>query len=299
LIKIARFLFHPFFCSRLIRVGRHAISQANEDATIEVIVNLENVGKSTGKKGRDNATKILALSIGEVGIAAANERLEFATGQATVSLGLIGYESAMKQLHESTKDAIYYLGKVGEIAAEKELIFAAGQAASSLEIVGKNVVGQKLNDIVQRVIEALESIGESAVKTELEAVLDQVVKSLGHIGVNSAKQGHELDGATRKAVACLGSLGKVFIKNEFMMETHLTAFRLGLVGTIALQNGLEVAAQRSAKFLAELFILSEEPIKQAIKGFKVELNDNELFQEFMELYRLELEEQRAEKKNTE
>jgi hypothetical protein len=287
LIKIARFLFHPFFCSRLIRVGRHAISQANEDVTIEVIVNLENVGKSTGKKGRDNATKILALSIGEVGIAAANERLEFATGQATVSLGLIGYESAMKQLHESTKDAIYYLGKVGEIAAEKELIFAAGQAASSLEIV------------VQLVIEALESIGESAVKTELEAVLDQVVKSLGHIGVNSAKQGHELDGATRKAVACLGSLGKVFIKNEFMMETHLTAFRLGLVGTIALQNGLEVAAQRSAKFLAELFILSEEPIKQAIKGFKVELNDNELFQEFMELYRLELEEQRAEKKNTE
>jgi len=257
-----------FFCSRLIRIGRHAISQANEDATIEVIVNLGNFGESTaGKKIRD-ATNRIVSSLEEIGIAAAEKGLVVATRRAVDFLEFVGATAAEKGLEKVTGRAVKSLERVGRASAEKSLEGATRQVAVSLGEVGSAAAGKGLENAAWDAAEFLEAFGKVAMEKDLGDTAFEVIESLRSVGRITTEKG--LETATGRVVKAL----------------------------LAVR---QIAEKVVASNLAGLTIISEEIVKTAIQNYKSKLEeqDRDSFQKFMKIYEQKLGELRAEQRNAE
>jgi len=260
-----------FFCSRLRSVGSHAISQADEDATIEVIVNLGNFGKSTAEKrlpvatklavtslgdigvaaaekGVEEATRIAAGSLGEVGVAAAKNDLENVAGRAVKSLERVGRASAEKGLKRVTREAVESLGEVGKAAAEKGLEDATGQAAGSLEDVGKTTAEKGLGDATSQAVKSLGAILTVAIEKGLQSVAIFTAVHLENIAKAAIK--NDLEAAPVKAAMSLMDAGTTAVKKDRNPVPGVAVSCLKDVGTAAAaKKGFELATLMTASGL--------------------------------------------------
>ncbi|MCK4735403.1 MAG: hypothetical protein KAT65_23320, partial [Methanophagales archaeon] len=299
--------------------GKSAADKNLEYTTRKIIKSIELIGKITAKKAEDfdwvtwqaveslnlvekvaigkgekfeNTTAETALSIGRVGIAAAENEREWPTDWAVLSLEDIG-ENAMKcGLARATNRAVFSLGIVVMTATRKGMtlgsITSQAKTIEFIEDVGKTAIdkGTEFKSVVKQAAESIEWIGTTAVERgkEFKSVAERAAVSIEEVGISAAEKGGEFEDATIQAVESLKLLGKIAAKNELEEAVCKTLESLAQIGRITAEKGLEnvasqiawslinvgeIAAEKrldaatseTAKSLAELTILSEEAVK--------------------------------------
>jgi hypothetical protein len=288
---------------------------------------VEKVAIGKGEKF-ENTTAETALSIGRVGIAAAENEREMATDWAVLSLEGIE-ENAMKcGLVRATNRAVFSLGVVVMTATRKGMtlrgITSQAKTIEFIEDVGKTAIdkGTEFKSVVKQAAESIEWIGTTAVERgkEFKSVAERAAVSIAEVGISAAEKGGEFEDATIQAVVSLKLLGKIAAKNELEEAVCQASESLGQIGRIAVEKGLETAtkqvvksllavckaameneleaaARQAASALASLSISSKEIVETAIHDYELELreSDRDSFLKIKKLYEQELEKLRAKK----
>ena len=110
-------------------LGSVAVENELESATLRIVDAFEWIGKTaTEKKGLDDVVDHVAISLGELGEAAAEKGLDRATRKVAVCLRFL----ATKEIEMTIFNAALYLGLIGKSAAKKGLEIATLRAAKYL-----------------------------------------------------------------------------------------------------------------------------------------------------------------------
>ena len=194
------------FCKHLKRVGKLTVSREDEEATLEVIINLCDFMESTAEKGLELATFQAAESLGHVGENAAKKGLEFATLGAATFLVTAGTVAAEEGLEDATRQTIRSLGTVGAVAAERGNVVEAAKAAMSLAGVGRTAAEEGFEDATRQAIKSLGDVGRTAVEKGegLGLATSEAAKSLIDIGTATVKKG--IEDATKQAAVSFAEL---------------------------------------------------------------------------------------------
>ena len=276
------------------KVGSAAAENKLERETSQAAGIIGFVGKESAEKGFEGATSA-ARSLRDVGIAAAENKLEDATTQVVVSLEEVGKSAAKKRLEDATWEAVKFLGEVGGAATKQDLKDATSRAVSSLVVVGKSAAEEYLDGAPKLAAMCLGNVGEATAKKSLEGATKWAAICLGELGETTAKKG--LEGATLRVAESLGIVGKTAAKQGLKDATSRAVSSLVVIGITSVKNSLEGATEKAARSLADLTISSEEVVKTAIQNYKSKLEEQERdpLQKFMEIYEQELEKLRAKK----
>jgi hypothetical protein len=197
--------------AHLTRVGRLAVSQEDDDSTLEVIINLCENGKTAVERGLHGAAAAQAIdSIRNIGKVAVKRELEISAVQAINSLKEIGKTVVEKKLQIT--QPINSLTKVGIAAAQQKLEEATFEAALSLGEVGKATAERKLNLATGYVAFCLRDLGKVAAEQKLMKALEQVALSLEEV-IKTAKE-QKLESAAVQAEEALNKINDALSKLE-------------------------------------------------------------------------------------
>nr|AAU83263.1 conserved hypothetical protein [uncultured archaeon GZfos27B6] len=266
------------FCNHLYRVSRLAISRDDEESAEDVMNRLEEFGLSSAEKGLEDTTVTTVRFLGLIGRTAMEKKLEYAAFMAATNLADVGRAAAGYGLEGAVTAAVSHLREFGRTAVEKEVKNVLTTAVKNLGEIGSETANQKLEDVTKRAVESLRDIGESIVEKEFE---DSAVKK---------------EVAIKGVVASLVLTGVAAAKKYLEDATYQAALSLVTIRMSATEKGFEVETESVALDLAILTILSEDPVKNAIREYESNLEEHKRnsFQKFMEQYEQELEKQRAE-----
>ena len=196
-----------YFCKHFKEIIR-LTTKVDETSTIDVIKNLETLGKSTAEKKLEHTTLEVVKSLEDVGKTATMRELFDVALYTTKFLGIVGKVAAENKLREATAKSVSILGVVGKIAVEKgrEYEHVASRATFYLGIVGETATKNELMGEPSRVVRSLSEIGKIAVEKELNSTVEQVAISLIRVGTAAIEK--ELVIVPLEPAECLAKLSK-------------------------------------------------------------------------------------------
>jgi hypothetical protein len=262
-------------------IGRTAAKKGEDFEGIvwQAVESLKLVGKvAITKEGElEKPAAEIAMSIGRVGIAAAENEREWPTEWAVSSLEEIGADARVYGLAWATQRTVFSLGIVIMAATRNgmKLIDETSQAKpiEFIEKIGKDAInkGEKFKGVANQAVGSIGGIGTTAAESgkEFKSVAKQAAISVAEVGISAAEKGNELKSVIQHAIKSLIDIGKT-----------------------AAENGLDDVTMRAAQSLAELTISSEEIVKTMIQRLK-QYQGYKSSEEFMNLYEQQLEKLRT------
>jgi hypothetical protein len=238
--------FSIYFCRHLRRVGKLAVSIADEGSAIEVITTFEKIGKKTVNKKLKDATMEVVSDIRVIGEAAIEKGLKETISKAISSLEEVGKAAAVEEgLKDATKEAAKSLGAVGEAAVEKRLKDMILEVIASLKVVREAPQEKdELDEVTEQIVSSLGVIGEAAAEKKLKDATKGVITAIKIIG--EATAGKRLEDATWQAILSLEAVGEAVAEKELKSKT---ALYLGVVGKAAAKKELRALTERAVESL--------------------------------------------------
>ena len=262
-------------------------------ATQKITRSIELTGELAAKKGEGfdastwQAIESLRL-VGKVAITKEGE-LEKPAAEIAMSIGMVGIAAAENERRWPTDYAVSSLEEIGEDAMKYGLAWPTNRTVCSLRMFGTKLIDETSQ---AKTIEFIEKIGKDAMNKgeKFKGVANQAVWSIGGIGKTAAERGQGFKSVAEQAAISVAEVGISAAEkgNEFKSVIQHAIESLIDVGKTAVENGLDDVAIQAAQSLIELTISNEEIVKSMIQKRK-QYQGYESSEEFMNLYEQQLE----------
>ena len=172
---LARSMLGESIFRRIAHIGVAAVDDPRAPA--QVIDVLAGAGAAPVEDGIQEASRLAAVAIYEIGEAAVDKEAEVAARQVAFSLSSLGSQAAEKGLVATAEEAAYSLGALGSKTATRGLADATRQVAVHLRTVGVRASENHLNLVTRQALLSLWSLGAHTTR-HLPQCVEVVMKEM-------------------------------------------------------------------------------------------------------------------------